>query len=93
MITLDARKEKVGDLLRVSFQTQIKFFLSNTKTKAAKSVIYNYIDIFTKDVEIINLMKEYEAQTNKKLAITLPSEEVPSRDAWVNSSIIFDSRT
>ena len=93
LITLDARKEKVGDLLRVSFQMQIKFFLSNTKTKAAKSVIYNYIDIFTKDVEIINLMKKYEEQTKEKLAITLPGEEVPSRDTWLNSSIIFDSQT
>lgn len=91
LITLDARKEKVGDLLRVSFLMQIKYFLSNKKSKAAKSVIYTYIDLFTKDVEIIDLMKKYENQTHEKLAITLSSEETPSRDAWLNSSIIFDS--
>ncbi len=91
LITLDTRKEKVGDLLRLSFLVQIRYFLSVQKDKAAKNLIYTYIDIFTKDLEIQELMSKYELQTKEELAITIPSKETSSRDAWLNSSVIFGS--
>lgn len=90
LITLNGRKDKVGDLLRVSFQVQIKYFLSKKKFKSAQSVIYSYIDIFTKDSEISSLMHKYESLTHKKLAITLNEEEISSRDAWLKSKLITD---
>jgi len=89
-ITLSARKERIGGLLRVSFQVQIKYFLSHKKFKSAQSVIYSYIDIFTQDSEISSLMKKYEALSHKKLAITHIRGEKPSRFSWLNSKIISD---
>jgi len=90
LITLDGRKDRIGDLLRVCFQVQIKFFLSKKKFKSAQSVIYSYIDIFTKDSEISSLMTKYESLTYKKLAITLFNNEKPSRYSWRESKLILD---
>ncbi|MEA2092330.1 MAG: hypothetical protein U9O83_08200 [Campylobacterota bacterium] len=90
LITLSSRKERIGDLLRVSFQVQIKYFLSKKKFRSAQSVIYSYIDIFTQDSEISSLMKKYETLSHKKLAITHIQGEKPSRYSWLNSKIIID---
>ncbi|MDA3908575.1 MAG: hypothetical protein PF437_05760 [Sulfurimonas sp.] len=90
LITLNGRKGRIGDLLRVSFQVQIKYFLSKKKFKSAQSIIYSYVDIFTKDSEISSLMSKYESLTGKKLAITLPQDEKPSRDSWRESKLILD---
>jgi len=90
LITLNGRKDRIGDLLRVSFQVQIKYFLSKKKFKSAQSVIYSYIDIFTKDSEISSLMSKYESLTRKKLAITLSQDDKPSRDSWRQSKLIVD---
>ncbi len=89
LITLNGRRERIGNLLRISFAVQIKYFLSKKKFKSAQSVIYAYIDIFTKDSEISSLMSKYESITRKKLAITLPNDK-PSRDNWINSKLIVD---
>jgi GTP-binding protein EngB required for normal cell division len=90
LITLNARKDRIGDLLRVSFQVQIKYFLSKQKFKSAQNVIYSYIDIFTKDNEISSLMSKYESLTGKKLAITLSQDKRLSRDSWRESKLIMD---
>ncbi len=90
LITLDGRKDRIGDLLRVSFQVQIKYFLSKKKFKSAQSVIYSYVDIFAKDSEISSLMSKYESLTRKKLAITLSQDEKLSRDSWRESKLIID---
>lgn len=90
LITLNARKDRIGDLLRVGFQTQIKYFLYNHKFKSAQNVIYSYIDIFTKDSEISSLMSKYESLTGKKLAITLSQDKRLSRDSWRESKLIMD---
>lgn len=90
LITLNARKDRIGDLLRVGFQVQIKYFLSNHKFKSAQKVIYSYIDIFTKDSEISSLMSKYESLTGKKLAITLSQDKRLSRDSWRESKLIMD---
>ncbi|MFT7002996.1 MAG: hypothetical protein ACJAWW_000330 [Sulfurimonas sp.] len=90
LITLSARKDKIGDLLRVSFQIQIKYFLAKKKFKSAQSVIYTYVDLFTKDSEISSLMHMYESLTRTKLAITYPTEDKISKYSWMNSNIIVD---
>jgi WD40 repeat protein len=90
LITLDARKDRVGNLLRVAFQVQIKYFLSKKKFRSAQSVIYSYIDIFTKDIEITSLMKRYEALSQKKLAITQVDTSSKTRSSWLYSTIITE---
>nr|WP_321267232.1 hypothetical protein [uncultured Sulfurimonas sp.] len=90
LITLEGRKDRIGNLLRVSFQVQIKYFLSKKKFKSAKSVIYSYIDIFTKDSEVSSLMSKYESMANEKLAITLEENSNLSRYSWRESRLIVD---
>ena len=88
LIELDSRKDKVGDLLRVSFHVRVKALLSKKNFKAAQSIIYSYIDIFGEDSEMHSLKKKYELMSKKKLAITLTGSEKPSRDSWLKSKII-----
>ncbi len=90
LITLSSRKDRVGDLLRVSFRVQVKYFLAKKKFRSAQSIIYSYIDIFTQDSEISALMKKYETLSNEKLAITQVEGEKLSRDSWLLSTIITD---
>lgn len=90
LIKLNGRKDKTGDLLRVSFQVQIKFLLAKKSFNTAQNLIYSYIDIFTQDNEISSLMMKYEALTNKKLAITISNDENKTRNSWLNSKIITE---
>lgn len=90
LIKLKGRKDKTGDLLRVSFQVQIKFLLAKKSFNSAQNLIYSYIDIFTQDSEISALMKKYEALSRKKLAITIAEDENKSRYSWIDSKIITD---
>ncbi len=91
LIELNARRDKIGDLLRVSFQVQIKFLLARKNFNSAKNIIYSYIDIFGTDTEMKSLMKKYEAISNKSLAITQNDGEYISRDNWIHSKIINKS--
>jgi len=94
LINISTRKEKIGDLLRVSFQSKIKGFLANQNYQGSQNILYSYIDIFGADKEIKFLMKMHEDLLGKKLAITLDNGEKIPRDAWTNSEIIMEhSRT
>ncbi|NPA59092.1 MAG: hypothetical protein GXO30_01290 [Epsilonproteobacteria bacterium] len=88
LIKLAHRRERIGSLLRLAFQVHILHLLSNHKFNNAKNLIYSYIDIFTKDTEIILIMDRYESISSKKLAITQIETTNKTRDDWVNSKII-----
>jgi hypothetical protein len=87
LIHLNTRREKIGDLLRVSFHTKIKMLLAKKSFKSAENIIYSYIDIFGLDTEMNSLMKLYEALTKTKLAITQTKRQI--RDSWIHSEIIM----
>jgi len=89
LLLVRTRKRKIGDLLRVSFQSKIKAYLAKKSFVSAKNIIYSYIDIFGKDNEITSLMKMYELMSKTKLAITL-SQEGKDRDMWMYSEFIVD---
>ncbi|MCX6075485.1 MAG: WD40 repeat domain-containing protein [Campylobacterales bacterium] len=89
LILLNTRRDKIGDLLRVSFHTKIRMFMEKKSMKSAENTIYSYIDIFGIDTEIKLMMQFYEANTKAKLAITHNSRR--DRDNWINSEIIIGS--
>ena len=60
LMSIESRKEKIGDLLRVSFHIKIKQLLASKKFKNAENIIYSYLDIFGSDNEIKYIMKQYE---------------------------------
>ncbi len=88
LIRLKQRREKIGSLLRLAFQVHIMHLITNHKYNSAKNLIYSYIDIFTKDTEIISLMNKYELISSKKLAITQTELNNKTRNDWINSKII-----
>lgn len=87
LLLVETRKGKIGDLLRVSFQSKIKAFLAKRSFVGAKNIIYSYIDIFGKDNEIRSLMRTYELMSKTQLAITLTQQDI-DRDMWMNSEFI-----
>lgn len=89
LIHVETRREKIGDLLRVSFHTKTKALMAKKSFKNAENIIYSYIDIFGLDNEISSIMKHYEAKSKLKLAITQDSRR--TRDGWINSKIIVES--
>ncbi|MCD6433929.1 MAG: WD40 repeat domain-containing protein [Sulfurimonas sp.] len=89
LIALNSRRNKIGDLLRLSFHTKIKTLISRNKTKQAENIIYSYIDIFGLDSEINIIMKLFESKFSTQLAITYDKENRPTRDSWIRSEIIM----
>jgi len=87
LLSLQSRKDKVGDLLRVSFHVKIEQLLAAKKFNSAQNIIYSYLDIFGSDSEISSLMKLYEDISSKKLALTQNIKI--SRHNWLNSEIIM----
>ena len=88
LISISTRKNKIGDLLRVSFHSKIKGSLANKNFKNAENIIYSYIDIFGTDNEIKSLMNSYEMMSKRVLAITQDQNQRVHRDKWMESEII-----
>jgi hypothetical protein len=88
LLTLPSRLEKIGDILRLSFQRKITHLLDARMYHNAQNIIYSYIDIFGIDSEILEHMKHYEALAEKKLAITHEQDARGQRDSWIYSSIV-----
>ncbi len=89
LINLSSRRDKIGDLFRVSFHSKIKGLLAQKTYKKAEAIIYSYIDIFGLDNEIISIMRIYENLSKTKLAITQNQNNRIDRDSWINSDVIM----
>lgn len=90
LLLIETRKGKIGDLLRVSFQSKIKAFLAKKSFNSAQNIIYSYIDIFGSDSEIASLTRTYEIMSKNKLAITQERKDKNSRNMWLESEFIID---
>jgi hypothetical protein len=89
LLEVKTRVHRIGDLLRLSFFTQIKALLAKRNFKKAEAIIYSYNDIFGLDREMRAIMKTYETLTKKQLAITDLQEQNIARDEWRNSPKIM----
>ncbi|WP_151899261.1 hypothetical protein [Sulfurimonas hydrogeniphila] len=88
LIYTPSRRQRTGNLLRLSFYTQIKQLINTNRFNNAENIIYSYIDIFGIDKEIRIIMNGYETYSTKKLAITHEQGEKRSRDSWFDSQIL-----
>lgn len=88
LLTLPSRREKIGDLLRLSFQRKITLFLEDKMYHNAQNIIYSYIDIFGDDCEILELMERFERLSFKKLAITYDQGKRKQRESWICSVLV-----
>lgn len=91
LISIPSRAQRTGDLLRLSFYTQIKQLISKNKFKSAENIIYSYIDIFGIDKELKVIMKNYEKYSSNKLAITHEQEKKRTRDDWLGFASFMNS--
>jgi len=91
LIYVKTRKNKIGDLLRISFHSRIKADLNKLHYKSAENLIYSYIDIFNIDSEIQYLMKNFEKLSHTKLAITLYQKREKERNGWLYSALFKES--
>lgn len=85
-IFIDSKNEKVGSILRVAFQVKIKQLLMIQEFRKAEKVIYSYIDIFGRDIEINEIIQELEKISDIKLAIIANENRAMKRDAWLYQS-------
>jgi hypothetical protein len=84
LIHITTRKEKIGDLLRLSFHAKIKNEIQKDYYKSSENLIYSYIDIFGIDSEINQIMKIFEKTSKSKLAITFIHKK---RNSWKYTDI------
>lgn len=89
LISVQTRRDKIGDLFRLAFHTRIKAFVAKKTYKKAEAIIYSYIDIFGLDNEIKSIMKTYESKSKSQLAITNNPNNRDKRDKWINSEAIM----
>jgi hypothetical protein len=88
LISIPSRAQRTGDLLRLSFYTQIRHLININKFTSAENLIYSYIDIFGIDKELTVIMQHYETYSSKKLAITHEQGKKRTRDSWLHSDIL-----
>jgi WD40 repeat protein len=84
-LQIPSRKEKIGDLLRVSFHTKITMLITSQEYRSAENIIYSYIDIFGDDTEMRALKKLYEESAKQRLAITLDTKR---KDSWIEEPFL-----
>jgi len=89
LVNIPSRREKIGDLMRVSFHKRIKLLINKNYFKDAQNIIYSYINIFGIDKEIDFIIKEFEIISNIKLTITQEQARRHLRDSWINSTQII----
>ncbi|MDX1295103.1 MAG: WD40 repeat domain-containing protein [Sulfurimonadaceae bacterium] len=83
LITLPSRSEKIGNLIRISYQMQIKLFLARNNPEKAGRSIERYIDLFGIDNETRLLIK----LLNKKgedLFLTDEQQQNRPRGLWLS---------
>lgn len=90
LISTQTRADKIGDLLRLAFYSKITILIQDKNFNSAQNIIYSYIDIFGEDVEIKDIMKEFEKSSSNKLAITQKQLSRESRYGWQHSSLIME---
>ncbi|WP_297441118.1 WD40 repeat domain-containing protein [Sulfurimonas sp.] len=88
LITVKTRSKQIGDLLRLGFRVEIAKKIQNLEYSSAEALIYSYIDIFGIDKELQNLMKKYEKDSYKTLALTTHKMHRLPRDAWLHNELI-----
>jgi hypothetical protein len=85
LIFINSRREKIGDLLKLSFYSKIDILITANDLFGAETIIYSYLDIFGIDGQINQIMRKYEAISKEKLAIT---HSYIKKGDWIHSAIM-----
>ncbi|MEA3227921.1 MAG: hypothetical protein U9P38_02490 [Campylobacterota bacterium] len=90
LLLLSTRREKIGDLLRVSYHVKIKFLISRKSFKKAELIINSYIEIFGMDNELKLISKNFEHFSSIKISILENHTQKLPRDSWLKSEFLLN---
>ncbi len=85
LLGLKSRSEKIGNLLRVSYQMQIKYLLSKEQAETAGRAIERYIGLFGIDNEIRLLLKLLHRQ-GEALILDEQQQRNRPRSLWLSTT-------
>ncbi len=68
---LTCRKQEIDALIKSAIIINLKYLLAHKKFSEIQTLIYRYIDNYSKDEEIDILMLEFEISSGERLAITI----------------------
>lgn len=91
LLLLETRRTKIGELLRLSFLSQIKILINKKLYHNAETIFYSYIDIFGADDSILETIQLFEKNSTLQVAITQNQDTKVPKDNWIYSKIIIDS--
>ena len=82
---LPSRSEKIGDLLRLAYNTKINYYIKKDNYAEAKKLILLYSDLFGSDIELKANINFYTL--NSSLSIKLSNQQTrrKPRDFWLYS--------
>jgi hypothetical protein len=84
---LPSRSVKVGDLLRLSYRSQINHHIKKALYEDAEKLILIYLNIFGIDTELNNSIKLYTKVSSLKISLTPMQLRRKPRDFWLYIAI------
>jgi hypothetical protein len=81
LIKLKSKREKISELLKISSRVGIKKLLKKSQYNLLEKAIYDYVELFGKDLEIDKIIKIYESKSLRKLVFK--EELLKKEDRWV----------
>jgi len=85
LVALASRSEKVGNLLRISYQMQIKYLISKERMQYAGSSIERYIDLFGIDNEVRQLIRLLSLK-DEELYLNEAQMQNRPRNLWLSKT-------
>ena len=87
LLFTSTRVNNIEKLLKKTFHTKIQKLLKSKNFISCEAVLYSYIDIFSNDKRINELMNKFEKESKIILAITQQKQKT-DKNAWLYSKII-----
>ena len=91
-VKLSKRRDKIGDLFRVSFQSRIKYLINKEEYKKARKLIYLYLDIFGLDKEIREVNKYFKDESSLELPMSEDQARIKPRNIWTLNDMLIDNK-
>lgn len=88
LLYLKTRANKTGEILRTCYLYKIAQLIKERFFYRSEILIYRYIDTFGEDEALISLMKLFEINTKRKLALNIQTKR-NNLDSWIEKELFF----
>ncbi len=83
LMKLSSRHEKIGELMRITYQRKINCQINKKSYKEAKEYIMHYSNLYGLDKEINDIIKLYVKSSKSKIELTNSQVRRKPRDFWL----------